>query len=234
MSKLFGSHANKAQESINFPHSPKRGFLQVWNTLKHRKTKHGSESGDINNVRLILAQMFLEKFLLCSAFIVRVKVVQRPSQSSAPAVICLVPWGVQTSRQRLGDAEPFNALFSVFRLPFLPGLLEGELLSCFCSAFNFLTVFCSSYFPSSDQEEVCRRSFSRTLFFGSFNLTVLRFLALLSSLFLPPPLFFFDPTAAQVGFYVTLREPSSLERPHVKTEWGEWVGNRGRERKSVT
>lgn len=38
------------------------------------------------------------------------------------------------------------------------------------------------------------------------------------SLFAPP---LFDPTAAQVGFYVTLREPSSLERPHMKTEWGE-------------
>ncbi|MEQ2198543.1 hypothetical protein XENOCAPTIV_014361 [Xenoophorus captivus] len=101
-------------------------------------------------------------------------------------------------------------------LPFLPGLLDGELLSCFHSASNFLQLFCSSYFPGSDQEEVFKRSYSRTYLFYYLIISrcCLRFCLVFLSLFSP----FFDPTAAQAGIYVTQRELSSLERPHMKTE----------------
>ncbi|MED6291501.1 hypothetical protein CHARACLAT_024353 [Characodon lateralis] len=78
--------------------------------------------------------------------------------------------------------------FQFSRLPFLPGLLDGELLSCFHSASNFLQLFCSSYFQGSDQEEVFKRSYSRTFTYFStllFHGAVCVF-ALFFSLYSPP------------------------------------------------
>lgn len=55
----------------------------------------------------------------------------------------------------LDAVEPFNALFLVFPPPFSSRLFGWELLSCLCSASNFLLLFCSSSFV----QNLMKRSF---------------------------------------------------------------------------
>lgn len=89
--------------------------------------------------------------------------------------------------------------------------------------------------PGSDEEEFLDvpddTGFTRSRSSLSFSLIFPQYAQLLSCFspsFLP---LFPDPAAVRTRVYVTAAELSSLERPHLKMEQGEWVGEKERKKK---
>lgn len=160
--------------------------------------------------------------------------------SKAGSLFCIssdLAGSTRVSTGALDASEPFNALFLVFPPSLSSRLFGWELLSCLQSASNFLLLFCSSSFPW----DLMKRSFPTLLMIqvlpvsdplylcASFSHNAFDFL----SCFFPPFFLpsFLTPQPLRAGVYVTAAELSSLERPHLKMEWGERVGER--QKKSV-